>query len=157
MHYCYGLSVVHSHLLAGAGLVLTDLSVVDECFWRAGRDAGATSFAGVPYTFDLLDRSGFAERGLPTLRYVTQAGGRLAPERVRDVRRARARARLGPGRDVRPDRGDRPDGLAAARTSPTTRPGAIGVPIPGGSFRLEPVARGRPSPASASWSTPGPT
>src|SRR6476659_617961 len=39
LHYCYGLSVVHSHLLIGAGLVLTDLSVVDECFWRLARGA----------------------------------------------------------------------------------------------------------------------
>ena len=36
LHYCYGLSVLHSHLLRGAGLLLTDLSVVDECFWDAG-------------------------------------------------------------------------------------------------------------------------
>ncbi|MPZ97684.1 MAG: AMP-binding protein, partial [Propionibacteriales bacterium] len=84
MHYCYGLSVVNSHLLTGAGLVLTELSVVDECFWRLADDAGATSFAGVPYTFDLLESSGFDPHRLPTLRYVTQAGGRLAPERVRD-------------------------------------------------------------------------
>ena len=33
LHYCYGLSVVHSHLLAGASVVLTDLSVADPCFW----------------------------------------------------------------------------------------------------------------------------
>jgi hypothetical protein len=40
MHYCYGLSVIHSHLLRGAGLILTDLSVADACFWelfRTGR------------------------------------------------------------------------------------------------------------------------
>ena len=66
----------------GAGLVLTDLSVVDACFWELFAAAGATSFAGVPYTFDLLDHYGFGEMELPSLRYVTQAGGRLAPERV---------------------------------------------------------------------------
>src|SRR5690606_7902161 len=32
LHYCYGLSVVHSHLSRGASIALTDLSVVDECF-----------------------------------------------------------------------------------------------------------------------------
>ena len=48
-----------------AGLVLTEDSVVDECFWELFGSAGATSFAGVPYTFDLLDRSGFARRDLP--------------------------------------------------------------------------------------------
>ena len=83
LHYCYGLSVVHSHLLAGAGLVLTDLSVVDECFWRLAESAGATSFAGVPYTFELLESSGFDAGRVPTLRQVTQAGGRLDRDRVR--------------------------------------------------------------------------
>ena len=43
---------------------------------------GVTGLAGVPHTFDLLDASGFADRELSRLRYVTQAGGKLAPERV---------------------------------------------------------------------------
>jgi acyl-CoA synthetase (AMP-forming)/AMP-acid ligase II len=83
MSYCYGLSVVHSHLLRGAALILTDLSVIDDAFWELfGRHQG-TSFAGVPYTFDLLDRIGFDTMSLPRLRYITQAGGRLEPDRVR--------------------------------------------------------------------------
>ena len=83
LHYCYGLSVVHSHLSRGASIALTDLSVVDECFWTLFREAGATTLAAVPYTFELLERVGFASMDLPMLRYVTQAGGRLEPERVR--------------------------------------------------------------------------
>jgi acyl-CoA synthetase (AMP-forming)/AMP-acid ligase II len=139
LHYCYGLSVVNSHLLTGAGLVLTEDSVVDECFWKRFGDAGATSFAGVPYTFDLLDHSGFAERDLPSLRCITQAGGRLGPERVR------AWADLGQRRgwdfvvmygqtEATARMGYLPPELAASR------PEAVGVAIPGGSFRLEPVA-----------------
>ena len=38
MSYCYGLSVINSHLLRGAGIVLTDLSVVDPCFWQLFRN-----------------------------------------------------------------------------------------------------------------------
>ncbi|WP_229856275.1 AMP-binding protein [Nocardioides flavus (ex Wang et al. 2016)] len=83
LHYCYGLSVLHSHLVAGASITLTDLSVVDECFWDLFARTGATSLAGVPHTFDLLTASGFEDRDLPTLRLVTQAGGRLAPDDVR--------------------------------------------------------------------------
>ncbi|HEU4426858.1 MAG TPA: AMP-binding protein, partial [Pilimelia sp.] len=82
MHYCYGLSVINSHLLRSAGLILTALSVADSCFWELFRRARGTTFAGVPYTFDLLDRVGFAGMRLPHLRYVTQAGGRLAADRV---------------------------------------------------------------------------
>lgn len=81
--YCYGLSVLTTHLAAGASLLLTDTSVVDECFWRAAADAGVTTLPGVPHTFELLERSGFAERDLPRLRTLTQAGGRMDPERVR--------------------------------------------------------------------------
>ncbi|BAS10619.1 long-chain-fatty-acid--CoA ligase [Arthrobacter sp. Hiyo4] len=58
MSYCYGLSVINSHLLHGASLVLTDLSVVDPCFWDLFRSERATSFAAVPYTFELLERVG---------------------------------------------------------------------------------------------------
>ncbi|SFH41812.1 Acyl-CoA synthetase (AMP-forming)/AMP-acid ligase II [Actinopolymorpha cephalotaxi] len=81
--YCYGLSVLHTHLAAGASLLLTDLSVVDDCFWQLFRTAGATTLPGVPHTFELLERSGFADRDVPGLRYVTQAGGRMEPDRVR--------------------------------------------------------------------------
>ncbi|MGH3737162.1 MAG: AMP-binding protein [Micromonosporaceae bacterium] len=135
LHYCYGLSVLHSHLLRGAGVILTGLSVVDPCFWDLFRRYGGTSFAGVPYTFELLERSGFADRELPTLRYVTQAGGRLDPALVRRY------ATLGPwdfvvmyGQTEATARmAYLPPSLAAAH------PDAIGVPVPGGSFRLDPV------------------
>lgn len=83
MSYCYGLSVVHSHLLRGAGLILTDDSVVEDGFWDLMHAHRGTTFAGVPHTFDLLDRIGFDDMSLPHLRYLTQAGGRLAPDTVR--------------------------------------------------------------------------
>ena len=138
-HYCYGLSVVHSHLLVGAGLVLTDLSVLDECFWRLAETTGATSFAGVPYTFDLLERSGFDERRLPRLRYVTQAGGRLAPDRVRAWRSRGVDA----GWDLVVMYGQTEATARMAWLPPelaADHPGAVGVPVPGGSFRLDRVA-----------------
>lgn len=83
MSYCYGLSVINSHLLRGATLVLTGLSVVDPCFWELFRQQRCTSFAAVPYTFELLDRVGFDDMDLPDLRCITQAGRRLAPDQVR--------------------------------------------------------------------------
>ncbi|MFJ7068485.1 AMP-binding protein [Streptomyces sp. NPDC101115] len=138
MHYCYGLSVIHSHLLRGAGLVLTGLSVADACFWDLFRTAGGTALAGVPYTFDLLDRVGFADMELPRLRYVTQAGGRLAPERV--VKYAALGRRRGWDLFVMYGQTEAtarmaylPPALAAEH------PTAIGVPVPGGTFRLEPA------------------
>ncbi len=138
MHYCYGLSVVNSHLSVGAALLLTDRSVVEPAFWDDFRSFGATSFAGVPYTFDLLDRSGFADLDLPSLRYVTQAGGRLTPDRVRSF------AELGQRRgfDFFVMYGQTEATARMAYLPPSlaiTAPSAIGVPIPGGSFTIEPL------------------
>jgi acyl-CoA synthetase (AMP-forming)/AMP-acid ligase II len=81
-HYSYGLSIVNSHLWAGATLLLTTRSVIEAEFWAFARTHGATSFAGVPHTYDLLGRLDLAARAPATLRYFTQAGGRLAPEAV---------------------------------------------------------------------------
>ncbi|MGH3390825.1 MAG: AMP-binding protein [Actinomadura sp.] len=83
LHYCYGLSVLHSHLQVRASVLLTDASVVDPALWEALRTSGVTSLSGVPHTFDLLESSGAATASVPSLRLVTQAGGRLDPARVR--------------------------------------------------------------------------
>lgn len=143
LHYCYGLSVVNSHLVAGGSLMLTDRSVVEPDFWSEFDAAGATSFAGVPYTYELLESTDFARRRLPTLRYVTQAGGRLAPERVQ------ALARLGRERgfEVVVMYGQTEATARMAYLPPSlaeTAAGAIGVPIPGGSFRIDTAVGGAP-------------
>jgi acyl-CoA synthetase (AMP-forming)/AMP-acid ligase II len=82
-HYSYGMAVLHSHLAAGAALLLTERSVVDDRFWEFARHQGATSLAFVPYHFDLVERLPLAAVAPPSLRTVTQAGGRLDEERVR--------------------------------------------------------------------------
>ncbi|KUL21058.1 AMP-dependent synthetase [Streptomyces regalis] len=138
MHYCYGLSVIHSHLLRGAGLILTERSVSEAAFWEEFRAARGTSLAGVPYTFDLLDRIGFARMELPHLRRVTQAGGRLAPERVARYAESGRRS----GRQFFVMYGQTEATARMAYLPPhlaAERPEAVGVPIPGGSFRLQPV------------------
>ena len=136
LHYCYGLSVLHSHLVAGASIVLTELSVVDECFWDLFTTAGATSFAGVPHTFELLAASRFEERELPALRHVTQAGGRLAPESVRrwaGVGRER-------GWDLVVMYGQTEATARIAWLPPALadqHPASIGIAIPGGELTLD--------------------
>jgi len=138
LHYCYGLSVVHSHLLRGATLVLTSLSVADTCFWDLVRREGVTTFAGVPYTFDLLDRVGFAELDLPCLRYVTQAGGRLAPDRVQ--RWAEVGRRRGWDLVVMYGQTEATARMAVLPAElAASRPGSVGRAVPGGELRVEPV------------------
>ncbi|APH00694.1 AMP-binding protein [Janibacter indicus] len=83
LHYCYGLSVLHSALLAGGGIVVTERSVTDDEFWRLHAEHRVTVLAGVPHTFDLVDAR--LRAGTPGLRLVTQAGGALGAERVREL------------------------------------------------------------------------
>ncbi|MCI8649773.1 MAG: AMP-binding protein [Anaerotruncus sp.] len=78
MHYTYGLSILHSHLAAGATILLTNHTILESEFWQQLCTQQATSFGGVPYTYEILERVGFFEMNLPTLRYFTQAGGKLS-------------------------------------------------------------------------------
>lgn len=82
MHYSYGLSVINTHLFAGACILLTAKSVMERNFWSFFREAGATSLAGVPTTYEMLRRLRIERMELPDLRMLTQAGGRLTPEYV---------------------------------------------------------------------------
>lgn len=82
LHYSYGLSVLNSHLLAGACVVLPGTSLVRPGFWEAMKEHRCTSMAGVPYTYTILSRIGFANLSLPGLRTLTQAGGRMEPGTV---------------------------------------------------------------------------
>ncbi|WP_051461444.1 AMP-binding protein [Tomitella biformata] len=138
MHYCYGLSVLHSYLLRGATVVLSDRSVTDPDFWRLVREERVTGLAGVPYTFDLFERIGFADLDLPHLRYLTQAGGRMAPTRVQNY------AALGQRRgwDLYVMYGQTEATARMAYLPPELAmdaPDAIGRAIPGGRLRVDPV------------------
>ena len=81
MNYVYGLSVVNTHLYAGAVLVLTDLNCYAKKFWELFRQRGATSFAGVPFMYEMMDKLKVMTKvEVPTLRTMTQAGGKLSPD-----------------------------------------------------------------------------
>lgn len=77
MNYSYGLSVINTHLSVGATLLLTDNSIMQREFWSFLDEQKATSFAGVPYTYEMLDKLRFYRRDLSSLRTMTQAGGKL--------------------------------------------------------------------------------
>ncbi|MDZ7577442.1 MAG: AMP-binding protein [Candidatus Nanopelagicales bacterium] len=132
--YCYGLSVVTSHMCVGAGIILTNLSVVDECFWILAEREHATTIAGVPHTFELLERTGFHDRDLPSIRRLTQAGGRMPPDRVRRFAQSAAW-------DLYVMYGQTEATARMAYLPPhlaSTSPETVGVPIPGGSVRIDP-------------------
>jgi acyl-CoA synthetase (AMP-forming)/AMP-acid ligase II len=139
LHYCYGLSVLHSHLLAGAAVVLTTASVVDPCFGAAMRAGGVTNVAGVPHTFELLERAGPELVHTPSLRFMTQAGGRMRPDRVREWAARCERW----GAELFVMYGQTEATARMAYLPPdlvADHPDAVGRPIPGGELELRPVA-----------------
>lgn len=135
MHYSYGLSVINSHLLCGATLLLTDEPLISRSFWNFFRTAKATSLAGVPSSYEVLERLRIQDMDLPGLRTLTQAGGRLPADKVRHFAQ------------IAQDRGWR-FFVMYGQTEATARmaylspelalshPDTIGCAIPGGSFRL---------------------
>jgi amino acid adenylation domain-containing protein len=82
-HYVYGLSLLHTHLAVGGSIVVENRSAFPNVVLDGMRRHEVTGFAGVPSTFAiLLNRSAMAETELPSLRYVTQAGGPMPPARI---------------------------------------------------------------------------
>ncbi len=135
MNYTYGLSIINSHLLVGATLLVTDKGLMQREFWQFFREQKATSFGGVPYTYEMLERLRFFRMDLPSLRTMTQAGGKLTPELHKKFAeyaaekgkrfvvmygQCEATARMGY--------------LPADKA--VERCGSMGIAIPGGSFRL---------------------
>lgn len=135
MNYVYGLSIINSHFLVGATLLLTDKGLMQKEFWQFFKEAEATSFGGVPYTFEMLDKLRFYCMKLPSLRTMTQAGGKITPELhekfaayaaeqgkkfVVMYGAAEATSRMG---YLPPERA-------------VEKKGAMGIPIPGGRFKL---------------------
>ncbi|MDD5585785.1 MAG: AMP-binding protein [Alphaproteobacteria bacterium] len=80
--YSFGMSVINTHLAAGASLVLFEDSLTESAFWKAMRAHEVTSFAGVPYHYGLIHRLGLERLKIPAVRAMTQAGGRLDPQLV---------------------------------------------------------------------------
>ncbi len=89
LHYCYGLSVLHAHLSAGASVVINNAFMFPEKVLDDMEAKGCTGLAGVPSTYQiLLRRSHFKERDFPALRWLQQAGGRLPEPFIREMREA---------------------------------------------------------------------
>lgn len=80
MNYTYGLSIINSHFLVGATLLVTEKTLMQKEFWAFFKEEEATSFGGVPYSYEMLDRLRFYRMKLPSLRTMTQAGGKILPE-----------------------------------------------------------------------------
>jgi acyl-CoA synthetase (AMP-forming)/AMP-acid ligase II len=95
LYYCYGRSLLQTHLLVGGSVYFDDRFAFPRTVMEALASERCTGFAGVPLTFEILRRSvDLSSIAMPTLRYVTQAGGAMAPETIRWARDAFAPAPL---------------------------------------------------------------
>ncbi|WP_062766487.1 AMP-binding protein [Sphingopyxis terrae] len=83
LHYSYGLSILTSHLVRGAPVLLTERSFTDRAFWTQARAAKVAHMPGVPFHFQMMQRLRYERLDLPDLRVLTQAGGGLSVEERR--------------------------------------------------------------------------
>lgn len=136
MSYSFGLSIINSYLLSGATICLTEYTLLEKEFWTTFKKLKVTSISGVPYLFKILKKLRFFDMDLPSLRIITQAGGKL------DKQLAYEFAVWCSSRGIR-------FYIMYGQTEATARlsylppeysmktPGSIGIPIPGGKFWLE--------------------
>lgn len=135
MFYSYGLSVINSHLIKGATILLTNNSIFSKSFWDFFESASPSSIAGVPFTYEMLERMGFFKMDLPSLKTMIQAGGKLNAEIVdRYIRFARETNRQFIVMYGQTEASPRMSYLPFDEAS--TRPSSIGIAIPGGEFLL---------------------
>ena len=83
MHYTFGLSIINSHIALGATILVTKQPLLSKEFWNFVRAHEATSLSGVPYSFEILSRIRFENMDLPSLKTLTQAGGKMSNELIR--------------------------------------------------------------------------
>ena len=95
-YYCYGLSLLHTHLRVGGSIVFNNSFIFLGGVLKSLIDYKCTGFAGVPSHFQILLRKSdsFKQTKFPDLKYVTQAGGKLAPIFIDEFREAHPEVRF---------------------------------------------------------------
>lgn len=135
MNYTYGLSIINSHLYVGAAILVTDKTIMQKEFWEFFKQEKATSFGGVPYTYEMLKKLRIFKMDLPSLKTMTQAGGKLTTELHREFAEFAAKT----GRNFVVMYGQT-EATARMAYLPAERSlekvGSMGIAIPGGEFIL---------------------
>ncbi|GIF19734.1 acyl-CoA synthetase (AMP-forming)/AMP-acid ligase II [Actinoplanes tereljensis] len=137
LFYSYGMSVLNSHLLRGATVVLERTGLMQRDFWTAAVEYHVTSMAFVPYQYEMLRRLRFDPAKYPALRKLTQAGGRLRTDLVTDF--AERMATVDGSLYVmygQTEAAPRMATLPPARLA--EKQGSVGLALPGGRFAISP-------------------
>lgn len=133
-YYAYGASVLHTHLLRGARVVIASNQLFPHALMQAVSHERVTGLSGVPSTFALLlERLDLAAYDLSALRYLTQAGGAMTQALA-----ARLRAALpGPRLFVMYGQTEATSRLTWLPPEMLdAKPGSVGVPIEGVRLRI---------------------
>lgn len=134
MDYAYGLSIINTHLMAGATIVLSKETVISEKFWESIEKYSCTTFGGVPFTYEVMIKLNLFDR-LRNIRYLTQAGGKLHKKQVRimfdECQKREIKFIIMYGQT---------EATARMAYLPWNyceqKLGSIGIPIPGGKFEI---------------------
>ena len=135
MSYSFGISIINTHLFMGASLVLTDASLMEKKFWDLISRYKVTTFSGVPYTFEMLKKLKFENIHLPTINYITQAGGKLRNDLLEYFSYVNAKNNVEfvvmyGQTEASPRMSYLPSEMLQSKI------GSIGIPIPNGKFYL---------------------
>ncbi|MCD5361653.1 AMP-binding protein [Chromobacterium aquaticum] len=134
--YTYGLSILHSHALAGSKIAVSRKTFLERGFWGFLQAVRASSFGGVPYHYEMLRKLRFTGMELPSLRTLTQAGGRMAPELSREFAlHCQSRGMRFFTMYGQTEATARMSYLSADKAA--LKAGSIGAAVPGGEFWLE--------------------
>ena len=94
-YYIYGKSLLNTHFYVGGSCVIDNRFAYPNVILDTMKKTEVTGFAGVPSTFMiLLNKSAVRNYKFPTLRYLTQAGGPMAPAVQKEVVKVFAPAKL---------------------------------------------------------------
>jgi len=141
--HAYGLSVLNSHLLAGAGVVLGGRPPLSLAGWDRLVRSGATSFAAVPTTYAAFGPAHVALLGRSKIRTMTQSGARLGDDLT--MRLARMMDRRGGRFFVMYGQTEATSRIACLDPADLPgRLGSVGTAVPGGTISIGPApARAR--------------
>lgn len=83
--YSYMLSIVNTHLDVGGSIIISRYSLIEKEFWKIYKNSSATSFNGVPYTYEILTKIGLKNIKINSLKYLTHAGGRIEKYKLKKI------------------------------------------------------------------------
>jgi long-chain acyl-CoA synthetase len=136
LDFSFGLSILNSHLAAGAATGLTCAASSSEELWWCADQMRATCVGAVPVTYQFLRASRWEPRDHPSLRRLLHAGGALDKTSLLHFARLMSRA----GGDLVTMYGQTEATARIAYLPPellTEHLGSVGVAIPGGRMRIE--------------------